>query len=412
MRLLLTLHNFLPEPLFGAERACIAQMRELLRAGHTVGLFYAGNAPPAPGELARHGLEGIALYRVAYRPTKAQVLLSIRKPHVERAFSQALEAFRPDVVVFHHLVRLSLQLPVLARRAGVPTACVLHDFYWICPSYSLFAWDAPVCPGGAPLRCARCLYASRYGGRPCPRGLAGATAAAMRARDRVVRGAVAAIDLFVSPSAAVPREMAARGLDPSPVVVIPHGREGGLRAPLAALGPTVRFGYIGGVNEKKGIDVLARAFAGRLGGQLSIQGFADEAARSTFRAAHPGFEGRLALFNPSPESFYGGTEVVVIPSVWLENQPMVIIEAFAHGRPVLASRIGGLPEMFREGAGGRFFEPGDPDSLRRVATELAADPPAVRQLAVGIPAWPDWGAVTARLVEQLQPLVPAHRGGA
>ena len=84
---------------------------------------------------------------MSYRPTKAQVLLSIRKPHVERAFTEALRAFKPDVIVFHHLVRLSLWLPVLAQRAGIPSAYVLHDFYPICPSYSLFAWDSDVCPG-------------------------------------------------------------------------------------------------------------------------------------------------------------------------------------------------------------------------------------------------------------------------
>ncbi len=408
MRILLTIHNFLPEPTLGAENACLAQMRELRRVGHTVGLFYAGNEAPASGQLDQRGLEGITLFRVSYRPTKAQVLLSIRKPHVERAFTEALRAFKPDVIVFHHLVRLSLWLPVLAQRAGIPSAYVLHDFYPICPSYSLFAWDSDVCPGGTPLRCARCLFASRYAHR-CPPGLDWLAATAVRLRERIVRRAVQAVDLFLSPSAAVPREMAARGLTLPSAAVLELGRESVPAAPPASHEDSVRFGYIGGVNRKKGLEVLASAFEGSLGRQLTIQGFRNESARQAFRAAHPGFEGRLELFDPSPEGFYRGVDVVVLPSLWLENQPMVVLEAFAHGRPVLASRIGGLPEMFQEGAGGRFFEPGDPLSLRRVARELAADPQSVRRLAEAIPGWPDWQAVTARLVNHLESLVRGRR---
>ncbi len=411
MRLLLTLHNFLPERLFGAEKACIAQMRELVRAGHTVGLFYAGNVAPSAAQLEELGIAGVALFRVGYRPTKAQVLISVRKPAVERAFARALAAFRPDVVVFHHLVRLSLVLPVLARQAGVPSVYFLHDFYWVCPSYSLYAVDSDVCPGGSPLRCARCLFSSRFG-RDCPPGLDGLAAAVLWARNWAVRRAVGAIDLFISPSAAVPREMAARGLSLAPLAVIPLGGDVGPVTAHEVRHEAPRFGYLGGIHPKKGTDVLARAFAGDLGQRLTIRGFPDEVSRASFRASHPGFRGRLELFSPTLTDFYRDVDVFVVPSVWLENQPMVVIEAFSHGRPVLASRIGGLTEMFQEGKGGRFFEAGDSESLRQVAIELSEDLEAVRRLAETVPRWPSWRDVTASLLAHLGPLVTAGPGRA
>jgi len=191
MRLLFCLHNFLPNRLFGAENAAVAQAVELKRIGHQVAFFYACNADVDAEQMAVLGLNDVPVYRVAYLETKAQVLLSTRKPQVERRFRHALVAFRPDVVVFHHLVRLSLQLPLIAARTGIPSVYVAHDYYWVCPSYSLYAWDADVCPGGSPLRCARCLYSSRFQRPPGSLALiAGGIAVAWRNRvaKRVLPG--------------------------------------------------------------------------------------------------------------------------------------------------------------------------------------------------------------------------------
>lgn len=402
MRILLTLHNFLPAPVFGAEGVAIAQMRELRRLGHELGLFYPGNAPPDPRQLDALGLGGVMLFPVPFLDSKSQVLLSIRKPHVERRFVAVLRAFQPDLVLIHHLVRLSLRLPSLAARAGVPTAYVLHDYYLACPSYSLFTADSTVCPGGSPTRCAACLYASRYG-RQAPWWLVRLTAPLLWWRERLIRRTLAAISLFVTPSKAVVGELASRGIDLSETAVIRHGQEAVTSCLAKRTGPRqVRFGYIGGIYPKKGIEVLTRAFAGPLGRQLLIRGFHSDTAIASFRLAHPALEASLERFDPDKASFFDQVDLVIVPSIWLENQPMVILEAFAHRTPVIASRIGGLSDMFEEGQGGRFFPAGDSAALRRIAEELVADPTAIDRLAERIPVWPDWPAATATMARLLQ----------
>lgn len=405
MRILITLHNFLPAPLMGAESVAIAQMREMKRRGHELGLFYAGNAPADPRQLESLGLGGITLFPVRFHDSKAQVLLSIHKPHVARRFSAVLRDFRPDLVLFHHLVRLSLDLPVLAARAGIPAAYVLHDYYWVCPSYSLFTADANICPGGSPRRCAACLYAARHG-RPAPWWLVRLAAPLIWWRDRIVRRTLPTIPLFITPSAALVAELAVRGAALTATAVIRNGQDAVAPGESARepSGP-VRFGYIGGLYPKKGLAVLTQAFAGHLGRQLVIRGFQSDEAIAAFRAAHPTLEARLERFDADRASFYRQVDVVVVPSIWLENQPMVIIESFAHRKPVIASRVGGLPEMLIDGAGGRLFPAGDVSALRRVATELAADPGAVARLAEGIPAWPGWPETTDALLRLLAGLV-------
>jgi glycosyltransferase involved in cell wall biosynthesis len=79
-------------------------------------------------------------------------------------------------------------------------------------------------------------------------------------------------------------------------------------------------------------------------------------------------------------------DLVVVPSIWFENAPVVISEAFRAGVPVIASRMGGMQEMVTDGKDGRLFEPGDADDLARVLTDLAEDRLSLRRLSEGVTA--------------------------
>jgi glycosyltransferase involved in cell wall biosynthesis len=409
VRTLVTLHNFLPEPCFGAERAAIRQMREMRKCGHEVAVLFAGRRDPTRADLEAEGLAGVSCIRVPYVGRQAQVLLSIARPRAEAAFARALREFEPDVVLFHHLVRLSLRLPEMASRRGYPSVLVLHDHYLVCPSYSLVAFDQPVCPGGSPTRCARCLYQVRFG-RPVPPGVRAAASLLLAWRRRLIARAVAAVDAVVVPSRSVVTEIEARGVKLPGAVVCPHGIDApAVATPLAIRGGAVRFGYLGAMLPKKGVDVLADACQGALSRSLTMRGFSDDRAIAEFRNAHPGCEASLEPFAPGAAEFLRGVDVVVVPSVCLENQPTVILESFAEGRPVVASRIGGIPEMFTDGHGGWLVPPGDVAALRACLLRLRESPDEVRRVAAGIPAWPSWSEASARVMAELARAV--DRGG-
>lgn len=386
MRILVTLHNFFPEPLYGAERICLLQMRRFLQAGHSVGLFYAGNAVPGPDILQREHLSGLELFPSPYLATKAQVLLSVWKPQVAARFRRALVSFKPDVVLFHHLVRLSLDLPSIARAHGARTVCYLHDYYLICPSYSLFDAEMEICHDDTPAHCIRCLYETRFGKKAAAL-LVPLIVPWMKMRERLVTRLVDDVDLFISPSTSLLFQMGKRGMHMHRSMVIPHGIDRIPGPPYRPRKP-VRFGYIGNLNRKKGIDTLVRAFSGELSALLTIRGFADADAMEQFRRANPGFRAKLEPFSGSVTDFYADVDAIIIPSVWLENQPTVLLEAYAHGKPVICSRLGGIEELVRDGHGGLLFTPGDDAALRQIVERLAANPSELSALASRIPHLP------------------------
>jgi len=398
MRLLYVLHNFAPARLYGAEQACLGQLREVLALGHEAALVYAGNEPPAPGWLAEQGLAGLTLFPISYLETRAQVVLSIAKPHVNARFRRLLAAYRPDAVIFHHLVRLSLDLPAIARRAGLPTVYVAHDYYPVCPSYSLLDADDAFCPPQAVPPCATCLFRSRFRRAPALPALLAAPLLALRRRR--CRALAAHLDHLTAPAAFLLAALNARGFTVPSQSVIPYGaRPAAPTPPRPANAPPV-FGFLGHLNRKKGLDVLARALAGSPH-RLRIRGFTSPAESAAFRAAHPDLAADCEPFSPDAASFFAGIDALIVPSLWPENQPNGIIEAFSHGRPVLASRIGGIPEMFGEGRGGLFFTAGDATDLRRCIDRFAASPELRAQLAGSIPAWPSWREQTERFLNTI-----------
>ena len=390
MRFLFTLHNFLPEPTFGAEEVCIQQMKQLLKLGHTVGLYYSCNSEASPAILESKGLKNIQLYRRKILDTRAQVLLSAWKPRQGKHFAQVIDNFSPDVIIFHHLVRLSLDLPMVARRKGVPSIYYMHDYYPVCPSYSLLTPDDRICSGGNVFKCPRCLLGSRLNlGQMSNHPLITAGIPFMAMRSRLINRLEKDIDLCISPSHSLLQEHSVRGFTPANSMILPYPRPVTNGKPMNCTSRnSVRFGFLGNPRRKKGIHHLTQAFSNGLSDSLVIRGFPNELSLESFKRLFPNLRARLELFNSDRSSFYNNVDVVVVPSIWLENQPMVIIEAFQHGKPVICSDLGGMPEMVEHDKSGLIYRAGDPEDLREKAGYLARNPSEVARLAASIPAWP------------------------
>jgi glycosyltransferase involved in cell wall biosynthesis len=100
---------------------------------------------------------------------------------------------------------------------------------------------------------------------------------------------------------------------------------------------------------------------------------------------HPGVTAHGAWPHERLAEALGRLDVLVVPSVWQENSPFVIREAFAAGVPVVASRVGGIPETIVDGKNGLLFEPGSADDLHRVLSRLIEEPGLLQRLRSGIP---------------------------
>jgi glycosyltransferase involved in cell wall biosynthesis len=233
----------------------------------------------------------------------------------------------------------------------------------------------------------------------------GLPAASVATRRNTLLSLFELVDTFVSPSEFVRQRYVSWGLPASKFVVIENGQEISERAgrPLQDRKTPNRFGYFGQINPYKGVDVLLGAAA-----SLVREGFEDfvieinganlgtqpsDHQKEIMKLLQPLLESGNVLWNGP----YGREELadriervdwVVMPSVWWENSPMVIQEAYLSRRPVICSGIGGMAEKVRDGVHGLHVPVGSTRSWADTIRRSAADKDAHRRMSQNLPTPP------------------------
>jgi glycosyltransferase involved in cell wall biosynthesis/GT2 family glycosyltransferase len=426
LRVLQVVHGLPPASLAGTELFTAALSRELARRGHEVAVLH-----PAPdgAELVESVDEGLRRFR--FGPATADVGADEARPDALRAFEETLRRFRPDVVHFQHLIHLSPRLPRVAGEAGVPSVVTLADYWFRCRRVQLLRADGTPCTGPPPgaLACAACV-SGRSAAVPGLRALSALTEPPLRLwADRVGRGsgprrdllanlvrreaAVAdgldAASFLIAPSRFLRERALEAGLAPDRVVVSDYGFERAWAEGVPALLPRVptaplRVGFAGSLVAHKGLPVLARAVR-RLDDprvELHVHGDASASPEAKAIAAEvvalvPGarLHGR---FDPARRAaVFAALDVLVVPSLWFENSPLAVHEAFLARRPVLVSDLGGLRELVEDGRGGLRFGAGDADQLAGLLRRLLDDPELGPRLAAQAPVVKDVAECAAEM---------------
>jgi len=401
MRIALVVHKYPPVSVGGTEVYTQNLAQELSAQGHQVFVFYRDDGE-ARDKCRVHWeqRDGARLCRVsrAYDPENAsplaQFLDTFLNADVEQAFGTFLDQARPDVVHFQHVMLLSYRLIGQAKGAGLPVLLTLHDYWFQC-SISQLVWpDAQACRGKAlGLNCARCVLAARVRPSLLPflRPLA---APLLQVRDALVKGAALKADRLIAPSQFLIQKYLEVGFPPERIVHLENGLdvERIRRYPRQPSSDgRARFVFLGSLAWQKGVHVLVEAFRGipaekatlRIYGSPMV--FPDYAERLR-RMADPdntSFEGLVP--NEEVGRVLADADVVVVPSLWYENSPVVIQEAFAAGVPVIASQIGALAEKVRQGENGLLFPAGEAVALRGLLDSLIEQPAQIEELRACIP---------------------------
>jgi glycosyltransferase involved in cell wall biosynthesis len=372
MRALLVNKFFFPRG--GAERAFFEMDAALTAAGHATAHFALRDARNRPSPWADYfpseaSFEGGVLDRATLRGVGR--LFYSRE--VRQRLGALVEAARPDVAVLHnvyHQLGPAVLLELRARR--VPTAMVLHDYKVACPAYSRLR-DGAICEACAGQRFHR---AARFGcGGSRVRGIL--LAAESYWQWRALR-TYAHVARFLAPSRSLADTVRRMGF-PFPVEVVPNA----IRVPAAAADPaaSTAVGFAGRLAPEKGVDVLLRAAARLPHVAFRVAGDGPLDRRLAAEVARRGL-GNVRLLGRLDEA---GLEdemrrwrLAVVPSIFAENAPYAVLEPLALGLPVIASDVGGIPELLDEGR--LLVRPGDDAALARAVEDLWSRPEECRRL--------------------------------
>lgn len=371
MKIMQVIHGYPPHYMAGSEVYTWNLSRQLARA-HEVCVFTRVENPYEKPYAAGDSREEGVIVRRINKPDRDYTFRDrYLDPRIDEAFRAMLRETRPDVVHFGHLSHLSTQLPVIARAEfGIPTVLTIHDFWMFCYRGQLLRSDGGLCDGPSTEACLRC--SARFFKEWIDRGQ-------VEDRRRHVCDVVAHLDVCLAPSRTVARFFLDQGVPEAKVVLSPYGFDVARIAPRGRPTgtPPVRFGFLGRIIPAKGVNVLLDAFRGTRGAAtLDIWG--DASSHRSWLQAICGDDPRVRFrgryHNGGIQEALDGMDVLVAPSLWLENSPLVIQEAMLAELPVITSDAGGMAELVQDGHDGFLFSLGDVDALRRLLQRLIDAP--------------------------------------
>jgi glycosyltransferase involved in cell wall biosynthesis len=393
VRILLVVHKYPPESVGGTEIYTWSLARALARAGQDVHVFYPHAGISSDEANAEE--DGVHLWRVA-RPTSSegpikQFWHTFRSVAVEQAFTRLLKVVRPEIVHFQHVQGVSARLIELA--AGRPRIVTLHDYWYFCANSQLVRPDHRVCSGpGWGWKCVDC--ATARADLSVLRLARPVVALPFAYRNRYLRRLCQQVDHFLAPSEFLRRQYIAQGFPANRITVAENGLDTTrlTGTPIADLPPPPmrpHFGFLGSLAWQKGVHILVDAF-NRLPDRaaLTIYGnenaFPEYVAQLKAAAHHPYMRFAGQLDHRAVGAALRQIDCLVVPSLWYENSPVTIQEAYAMQVPVIASRLGALEEKVQDGMTGRLFSAGDSQELAEILCQLIEHPDQLSVLRAGI----------------------------
>jgi len=425
MKILLISSFFPPTHTAGTEKRTLSYAKSLQRQGHEVQVVCAGEWDQ--GTQYWNGYTDEIYQQIAVRRIHLNWSLApdpnrflYCNPMVQDYLGQWLMKWKPDIVHITSCFTLSASVIQAAKDQNLPVVLTLTDFWFICPRVNLLRGDGSLCNGQTTAgECLKCKLWKTKADRLLSSFLPEKTAAAILkqvsrnpslSRQRGLRGMafdmehrkaylnqmIRSADYVTAPSAVL-SEIVNDCTTSNLVKVIHSGHDLtwlNTLKPREKSGP-LRIAYIGQIIPIKGIHILLSAF-------LSA-GFTNQAELAIFgdHNKYPNYFQELEVLRKDQDlniDFHGAfphehlgeilsdIDVLVVPSLWHENNPRVIQEAFAAKTPVIASNVEGISEFVQHGVNGLLFERGSIADLAKQLHRIVYEPGLLEQLQSGIPA--------------------------
>lgn len=352
-------------PVGGPETIVLDTERELKMRGHEVIVFAMAHPDNAESEYSHYFVPNID-----YNDESRGILKRLREAvdiiysrEAARRLSKLLADAKPDICHAHNIYhQLSPSILVTLRRAGIPTVLTLHDGKLLCANM-MFLRQGKICEKCAgkrfyhavPGKCVKDSYVSSF------------VCTMEETIHRLFRLYETGVDLFITPSEFLKSKLVEHGRLRERQIEVLHNYAG-THLVVPSYTPGSYGLFVGRLEPLKGVQTLLDAceripdFEVRLAGRgpMLEEGQRFVESKQLDKVKFLGFQSGDNL-----RALFRDCRYVVLPSECYENCPMVVLEAFAAGKPVIASRIGGIPELVNHGEDGLLFEPGNSEELAK-----------------------------------------------
>lgn len=449
MKVVLTTHQFLPEFSAGTEVLTYETAMELKSRGLDVEVWTGFPADPEtakqrPIESYRH--TGLQVHRYNHSFNIPLVIQNVMEYEYNNLlfvehFRDYLKKAKPDLVHFFHLFRFSASIIDACAEEKIPMLFTPTDFWVLCPTSQLRLPDNQLCVGPDPygINCIRHIAYNSTGlesvrrfpdwlfrfiirgakKRWWPEKRYSPILRAMSERKAFFIGRLDKLDRVLVPTRFMEKMLIRNGYGSGTFKFLPFGLN---LKPFERIGDKVRkdrirLGFIGSLLEHKGAHVLLAAMTclpKDMPFDLKVYGKLDDDKNYTAKLRElAGSDGRVEFCGSFPNEKIGevfsGIDVLVVPSIWYENTPLVIYSAHAAGTPVIATNLGGMSEIVHHEVNGLLFEKGDAKGLSALIKRVVDDSGLLDRLASNITPPVSISDYAAEIVREYEDVLSKRR---
>lgn len=362
----------------GSERVMFEEQALLERNGHCVSGFSRKHPDNLSCEYLDYYVDLVDIESLTSLAKIRQSFRLIRDKEAANKFDIVLKDCKPDIVHAHNIYGgLTTAVLDVAKKRNIPSVITLHDYKLICPSY-LMLNRGKVCEDCKGRKFYHCLV------NRCHKNslIASVIYTAESYYNKWLKK-WDSVKYYICPSRFLLNKMAENGLPREKLVYIPNFVDPTGFTPSFEVGDYLL--YVGRLSHEKGVFTLLKALKS-LGIPLRIVGDGPVRQEAEEMVNQQGLKNIIFEGYRSGEelaNLFRNAAFLVMPSEWCENAPMTILEAFAYGKPVISSQIGGIPEMIEPNRTGMLFEAGNTDELRECIQTLWSDKSLVFQMGKG-----------------------------
>lgn len=358
-------------PKGGADKYCLWLIEELSALGHEVLPFGMSHQQNIDSPWSKYFTENIDYYAKGGQLKMAKNL--IWNKEAAKKFGELLDESKPQLVHAHNIYhQLSPSILPEAKKRNIPVIMTLHDYKLVCPNYRMFCQGkhCEACIKGSYLNC---LWKNCYDSYP---------RSALAVLESFLHNKVwhtyrDNLDLLISPSAYLKSKLVEAGWPAEKIRVLIN--------PAPNYSPQEdgkNLLYLGRLTKEKGVDVLLKSLVGT-SEHLDIAGTGPEEeslkqlAKELGVSSQVNFRGHLS--GEDLEKIKKEAKAIILPSIWAENMSLVLLESLAYGKLIIATTMGGTPEVIKDGETGWLFPAGDHAALKECYHSLNNITPEERE---------------------------------
>jgi glycosyltransferase involved in cell wall biosynthesis len=432
MKILFASHGLPSRQLGGGEIYTYTVAKAMLQRGWDVLCFSRDvDHSFSPYYIKNENIENLKIKRLVNNFTDIKDWRSnYLRPKVKEIFSDILIEFKPDIVHFQHLYSLSADLPEITKNKNIPSVLTIHDFWYFCHRVNLFKADFSLCDGpDNGKNCARCIDEwDFFPVNPVNDTVLKARESSLRffipympqclinvikkvSQKTIVKKDIDPFEIkkqYVLERNGVMKtqlENCDRILCPSKFHTNKYHQETNVKKiEFLPLGieylpkiqrkkinsGVLKLGFFGNITPTKGLDVVIKALQildkwSRVEFHIFGQPYNKDYLKNSLINNNEKivFHGRYERNKESMLEILGSIDIVIFPSRWHENSPLVVRESLMTGTPIISTKLGGAPEVVIDNLNGLLFDPAKPEELANCVRRVLDETGLLEKLTLG-----------------------------